>query len=90
VSMTAYDVEAKQADIDALPMRYLEIVKVFQEMLFAHPPELNDKQKEFIKLFINGKCTDWYLATKLGVSIETSQAMIEQYKQEYTDDTHEA
>jgi hypothetical protein len=30
-------VEARQADIEAMPMRYLEIIKEYQEQLFAQP-----------------------------------------------------
>jgi len=37
-------VEARRADMDAMPMRYLEIVKEYQEQLFAQPVQEGNEE----------------------------------------------
>jgi hypothetical protein len=44
---------------------------------------LTDKQKMYIKLFLDRQCTDGYLMTKLGIfEWKDAQALIERYEKE--------
>jgi len=75
------DVKAKKL-VD-LQERYTAIVEEYQEQIFAQPPELDEKQKRYIELFLKGQCSDGYLMTHLRVhDWNDAQSMIEQYKQE--------
>lgn len=65
-----------------LQKRLLEIIREYQEQLFKRPVPLDAKQKYFIGMLLAEQCTDGYMATKLGISMEEAKVMIEQYKRE--------
>ncbi len=62
------DPDNRKERIDDLQMRYTAIIEKYQSKIFELPIPLDDKQKHYIKLFIDEKCTDGYLMTQLKLS----------------------
>ena len=78
----SFDDKRDQKIVD-LQKRYFEIVgKRNEQFLGQETPVLDDNQKHYIELFVSGKCTDGYLATRLGISWKDAEKLIKQYKKE--------
>lgn len=61
------------------------LAKVVQDCTKKHEDDkpLTEGQKHYIKIFVDGKCTDGYLMTKLGIfDWKDAQRLIERYKKE--------